>query len=170
MYHPSVKNRCGAVGRYSSHRTERAPVTSYTLQVGDNEDLGDRARTVRRTVFIEEQGVSEAEEMDDKDGEATHLLLTDDGDPVATARYRLVDDETVKIERVAVLASHRGTGLGRQIMDAAESAAADDGATEAVLHGQRRVEGFYAELGYETVGDEFEEAGIPHVEMHKELG
>ncbi|MFC6973487.1 GNAT family N-acetyltransferase [Halomicroarcula sp. GCM10025709] len=144
-------------------------MTSYTLHVGDDEALGDSARTVRRTVFIEEQGVSEAEEMDDKDGEATHLVLADQDEPVATARYRLVDDETVKIERVAVLASHRGTGLGARIMEAAESAASEDGATEAVLHGQRRVEGFYAELGYESVGDEFEEAGIPHVEMRKDL-
>jgi predicted GNAT family N-acyltransferase len=54
-------------------------------------------------------------------------------------------------------------------MDAAEDAAREDGATEAVLHGQRRVEGFYTSIGYETVSDEFEEAGIPHVEMRKNL-
>ncbi|WP_324758054.1 GNAT family N-acetyltransferase [Haloarcula montana] len=142
---------------------------SYTLDVGDDDAVGDEARQVRRSVFIDEQGVSESEEMDDKDGEATHLLLSAGDRPVATARYRFVDETTVKIERVAVLAQYRGEGLGVRIMEAAEEAARDDGAMEAVLHGQRRVEGFYTGIGYEIVSDEFEEAGIPHVEMRKEL-
>ncbi|MFC7077844.1 GNAT family N-acetyltransferase [Haloarcula halophila] len=142
---------------------------SYTLEVGDDDAVGDEARQVRRSVFIDEQGVSESEEMDDKDGAATHLLLSDGDRPVATARYRFVDETTVKIERVAVLSQYRGEGLGIRIMEAAEAAARDDGAMEAVLHGQRRVEEFYTGIGYEIVSDEFEEAGIPHVEMRKEL-
>lgn len=144
-------------------------MTSYTLHVGAFDELGDRARAVRRAVFIEEQGVSEAEEMDDNDEVATHVLATDDGHPVATARYRPVDDSTVKIERVAVLADYRDQGLGARVMDATESAARDDGASRAVLHAQLRVREFYAGLGYDAVGEQFEEAGIAHVEMRKEL-
>lgn len=43
-------------------------------------------RHFRRVVFIEEQGVSEAEEIDDLDAAALHLLARLDGRPVGTAR------------------------------------------------------------------------------------
>ena len=45
---------------------------------------------LRRTVFIEEQHVSEAEEMDGLDHEAIHLLATCDGTPVGTSPLRPV--------------------------------------------------------------------------------
>ncbi|MBX0294295.1 GNAT family N-acetyltransferase [Haloarcula nitratireducens] len=144
-------------------------MTTYDCYVGSEAALGDRARSVRRTVFIEEQGVSEAEEMDDKDDVATHVLLTEGDEPVATARLRLVGEATAKVERVAVLADYRGEGLGVRVMDAVETVAVDRGATDAKLHGQTQVRGFYERLGYEAVGEEFEEAGIPHVEMVKPL-
>jgi len=144
-------------------------MTSYTRQVGSDADTVEQAHAVRRRVFIEEQGVAEAVEMDGKDQAATHVVLADDADPVATARVRVPTEATAKIERVAVLPAYRGDGLGRRVMDAAESAALDDGATEAVLHAQVRVRAFYERLGYTANGDTFEEAGIPHVEMRKSL-
>lgn len=144
-------------------------MSSYTLHTGTDSELGEQARAVRRTVFVEEQGVSEDLEMDDKDSDATHVVITDGETPVATARTRFVEADVVKIERVAVLESYRGEGLGKEVMTTAEQAAVDSGATEAVLHAQRRVEDFYSGIGYEAVGEEFEEAGIPHVEMVKSL-
>ena len=127
------------------------------------------AHAVRRAVFIEEQGVSEAEEMDGRDEAATHVVVTDrtGGRPVATARLR--DVGAAKIERVAVREAYRGRGLGRRLMSVVESLARTRGHDEAVLHAQTAVEDFYAALGYETVGDEFVEADIPHVEMRKPL-
>jgi len=64
---------------------------------------------------------------------------------------------------------YRGDGVGAALMRAVEDAARDDGATELKLHAQTHVEPFYQQLGYETVSDEFEEAGIPHVKMRKRL-
>ena len=144
-------------------------MSRYTSHVGPDDELGDRARDVRRTVFIEEQGVSEAEEMDGNDADATHVLLTADGDSVGTARVRFVDDRTAKIERVAVVQSHRGGGLGRRLMTLAERRARESGATTAKLHGQVAVVEFYETLGYEVVGEQFEDAGIPHRTMVKSL-
>ena len=144
-------------------------MSGHTRRVGSDTAVIEMAHTVRRRVFIEEQGVPEAEEMDDKDDEATHVVLTDDGAPVATARLRFVEATTVRVERVAVFEQYRGAGLGGRVMDIAESTARDRGATTAILHGQCRVEGFYEALGYETRGETFEEAGIPHVEMVKSL-
>lgn len=134
------------------------------------------AHAVRRTVFIKEQGVSEAEEMDGRDGDAVHVVAytpagrdDDDGRPVGTARLRVPESGVAKPERVAVLESCRGEGIGEQLMAAIEDEARAQGCTQARLHAQTTVEGFYRDLGYETTSDVFQEANIPHVEMEKRL-
>jgi len=129
----------------------------------------ESALTVRRAVFVEEQGVPEDRERDGCDDEAVHFLATEAGDPVGTARLRRVDDATGKVERVAVLPDHRGEGWGRRLMAAVEDEARRRGLDRLVLHSQTDVEGFYRALDYGTTSDVFEEAGIPHVEMEKEL-
>jgi predicted GNAT family N-acyltransferase len=145
-------------------------MTDYEIRrVGDGATLF-HAHAVRRAVFIAEQGVPEAIEMDGADEEATHVVAYDPvrGHAVGTARLRSVDGHA-KVERVAVHANHRGDGLGTQLMDAIERVARTQGHDESHLHAQTAVEPFYRSLGYETVSDTFEEAGIPHVEMVKRL-
>jgi len=129
------------------------------------------AYTVRRIVFIEEQDVSEAEEMDGRDEGAIHVVAydTERSRPVGTARLRTPEEGIAKIERVAVLAAYRGEGLGVRLMDAIESEAREVGCSRATLHAQTTVEEFYEALDYRTVSDVFIEADIPHVEMNKEL-
>ncbi|MCL2358020.1 MAG: hypothetical protein FWC70_12855, partial [Defluviitaleaceae bacterium] len=53
--------------------------------MGEREDLSE-IYAIRREVFVDEQGVSEEEEFDDTDGSCAHLLMYDDGLPVATGR------------------------------------------------------------------------------------
>jgi len=73
---------------------------------------------LRRIVFIDEQGVSEADEVDGLDDQAIHLLAWDGDRPVGTARM-LVQGTTGKIGRVCVLAEARGAGLGAALIQAA---------------------------------------------------
>lgn len=120
---------------------------------------------LRRTVFIEEQNVPEADEMDDLDADAIHLLATDDADrPVATARL-LVRDEIGKIGRVCVLADQRGTGLGAALMRAAIDALAARGVRQVRLGSQTHAMGFYEKLGFVAEGPVYDDAGIPHRDM-----
>ena len=124
---------------------------------------------IRRAVFVGEQGVDPELEWDDAETAATHVLGVADGRAVGTARVRFVDDERAKAERLAVRRSDRQQGYGRRLMRAVETCATNSGATRCRVHAQRRVAEFYRSLGYRTVGDEFEEAGIPHVAMETEL-
>lgn len=135
---------------------------------GDDDALAD-AHAVRLEVFVDGQGVPEAIEIDDQDAEARHLVAYDGERPVGTARLREPDPGVAKVERVAVVESHQGRGLGRRLMYDLEDLARESGMDEAVLHAQTTVEGFYEALGYETTSDVFEEAGIAHVEMCKAL-
>ncbi|WP_042247773.1 GNAT family N-acetyltransferase [Paracoccus sp. PAMC 22219] len=120
---------------------------------------------LRRTVFIEEQNVPEADEMDDLDADAIHLLATDDADrPVATARL-LVRDDIGKIGRVCVLADQRGTGLGAALMRAAIDALAARSVRQVRLGSQTHAMGFYEKLGFVAEGPVYDDAGIPHRDM-----
>ncbi|ELZ23625.1 GNAT family acetyltransferase [Halosimplex carlsbadense 2-9-1] len=140
---------------------------SVDVRVADDEADREAALSVRREVFIDEQGVPEDIEMDGRDDEAVHFVATDDGDPVGAARLREVEAGVGKVERVAVVADRRGEGLGRALMQRLEATAADSGIDRLVMHAQTHVEEFYERLGYETTSDVFEEAGIDHVEMEK---
>ena len=122
-------------------------------------------RALRRTVFIEEQGVSEADEVDDKDDEAIHLLAWLNGRPVGSARLLVLGDKG-KIGRVCVLADQRGTGLGAALMRAAvERFRQVPGVKTVKLGAQTHALGFYERLGFTAHGPEFDDAGIPHREM-----
>ena len=122
-------------------------------------------RALRRVVFIEEQGVSEADEVDGLDDRAIHLLATLDGAPVGCARL-LVQGETGKVGRVCVLAQARGTGLGAALMRAAvEEFRKLPCVTKVKLGAQTHALGFYERLGFAAFGPEYMDAGIPHRDM-----
>lgn len=131
-----------------------------------------QAFDLRRTVFVTEQQVPEELEIDEYDEHPStaHILALDEsGGPVAVARIRPYHGEALKVERVAVLASHRGTGVGREMMTFIEAEAKQRGLKALTLYAQLQAEGFYQKLGYKSHGDTFLDAGIEHVAMSKPL-
>ena len=129
---------------------------------GDN-NIED-ARTVRQAVFITEQGISEADEYDGTDEACVHLVAYENDAPIATGRIMITGDDYV-IGRVAVLKAHRGRQLGVGIMQALINACHAMGGERQTLHAQLHAQGFYEKLGFTAYGEEFEEAGIPHIAM-----
>ncbi len=138
------------------------------IDIAPTDDLA-ACHAIRRVVFIEEQGVPEAEEIDDLDAAALHLLARLDGRPVGTARL-LRQGDTGKIGRVAVLREARGAGLGAGLMRAAvDQFRAMDGVARVKLGAQTHALGFYEKLGFTAFGPEFDDAGIPHRAMVLQL-
>lgn len=123
---------------------------------------------IRAKVFIEEQGVSEAEERDGRDGDAIHLIAFAEDIAVGTARL-LVADTTGKIGRVAVLRPYRSKGLGQGLIRAALIELQDLGLSQAKLGAQTHAIGFYEALGFAATGPEYMDAGIPHRDMIRAL-
>jgi len=122
---------------------------------------------IRRAVFVDEQGVPEALEVDGRDDGAWHLLARDAaGLPVGCVRV-LPD---AHIGRLAVLRGSRGQGVGRDLLLAAVRLARRLGMGELFLHAQTRARGFYEAAGFIAEGDEFPEAGIAHVLMRLPAG
>ncbi|QSG06928.1 GNAT family N-acetyltransferase [Halapricum desulfuricans] len=144
-------------------------IRTVDAPAGDDPIYRD-ALSVRTDVFVEEQGVPAEIEVDEHESTATHFVAYDDGAAIGTARLREPEEAIGKVERLAVRAEYRDDGVGTALMERVEAAAREREFERLRLHSQVRAAPFYASLGYERVGDQFEEAGIPHVEMRKSLG
>jgi len=150
-----------------------------TIKTGDWATLAAHALPVRLRVFVQEQQVPVEMEVDEWDAWALHaVVFGEEGSALATGRlvskksggdFKPTLSDTAKslgrIGRVAVLASHRGQGLGVLVMKTLIQAANDQRLSRLTLHAQQQATPFYETFGFRVVGEVFEEAGIPHVEM-----
>ena len=132
-----------------------------TITIGVTSDIA-ACRALRRIVFIEEQGVAEADEVDDLDDQAIHILATQDARPIGSARL-LTMGNVGKVGRVCVLRDARGTGLGAALMQAAVAQfRAMPGITKVKLGAQLQALSFYERLGFTSYGPVFLDAGSEH--------
>jgi len=128
--------------------------------------------SLRWTVFVEEQGVPPSMEVDEHDKtDAVHALATWNGVPAGTGRVVPDGKGAVKIGRMAVVDDVRGHGIGRALLAFLEEQAKVRGAAKLVLWSQVSARPFYEKAGYRTVSEKpFDDAGIPHVAMEKQVG
>ena len=131
----------------------------------DNEEELNICFFIRRKVFIEEQNIPEAIEMDDISVNAKSICAILDEDYVGTARYRETP-HGIKLERFAVLKEHRFCGVGKALVKFIFNNF--DQHKNIYLHAQEPVVDFYNSLGFKKVEDKFHEAGIPHWKMIKD--
>ncbi len=105
------------------------------------------------------------------DDAAVHALLRNRmGQPLATGRLLQEGPALARISRVAVSRTMRSTGFGRVVMQALMQFAAERGDTRVVLQSQCSAQGFYTHLGFMPMGESYEEAGLPHVDMARRIG
>lgn len=123
---------------------------------------------LRSEVFVVEQNCV-YQDIDDKDRHGFHLLGFIENQLVACARILpkgISDKDYSSIGRVCTKLSHRQLGLGKKLMQ------------QAILHSHERYPNtkikisaqsyllkFYSELGFEAIGEEYLEDGIPHRSM-----
>ena len=137
----------------------------------------DDALSVRRAVFIEEQQVSEDEEIDEHDrdrgwlGDVVQMTGYMDGKPVVTGRMMpdTTSDADAHIGRVAVLKALRGKGYGKQLMLALHDEGRRRGYHRIRLGAQFHAIPLYESLGYMASGNVFLDAGIEHRRMDLSL-
>ncbi|MFM7024788.1 MAG: YbgC/FadM family acyl-CoA thioesterase [Limnohabitans sp.] len=140
------------------------------LHLGSWHDLQKLAAPLRAEVFVDEQHVPADMEWDGDDTVAMHAVLVNRmGLPLATGRLLQHAPGVARIGRMAVKKQLRGTDLGRRVLDALMDAARTRGDARVLLHAQCNAEGFYARAGFMPHGPVFEEAGIAHIEMARDL-
>ncbi|MEN6585425.1 MAG: GNAT family N-acetyltransferase [Sulfuricella sp.] len=120
---------------------------------------------LRYEVFVVEQKVPEELEIDALDDTAHHLLVQD-GDQNCVGVMRIVIKGNVgKIGRVAVAREYRRQGVGAEMMEKALAYCRSLKLASVSLDSQSYITAFYERLGFIREGDEFMDAGIPHVHM-----
>lgn len=124
----------------------------------------------RSQVFTKEQEILYPD-ADGHDDQCWHVFsLNEDGTIASYLRMFYPEGQPGAVKMGRVLTIERGKGLGTRLMEVATEYAVNElGAREIVVTSQKQAEGFYLKLGYETTSDTFIEAGIPHVEMRKQI-
>lgn len=155
----------------------------FTVAVADYRADFDALRAVRDTVFVREQGVPPALELDAADPRCVHVVARDaSGAPIGTGRLVPPDAPTAgdghgaqeatpeaRIGRMAVLADWRGRGVGDALLAALMDAARDRGWRRVLLHAQAGAIRFYQRHGFLPRGARFIEAGIEHLTLWRNL-
>ncbi|MDP3268499.1 MAG: GNAT family N-acetyltransferase [Legionella sp.] len=133
-------------------------------KVSDSKAM-DACLAIRHEVFVEGQKVPLNEELDGKDKDSEHYLLHVDNHPAGVARVRHLFG-FAKIERVAVLDSLQGRGLGKYLMEfILDDLTSNSSLKCAKLSSQINAISFYEKLGFIVCSDEYMDAGIPHKDM-----
>lgn len=124
---------------------------------------------LRSEVFCVEQNCV-YQDLDDKDQKAHHLLGIKSDQLVAYTRIFAPGDyfDDASIGRVLVKESERTHGYGQDIMKTSINFVNQVFNTTSIrLSAQSYLIKFYGSLGFETIGAEYLEDGIPHIAMVK---
>ncbi|MEC7553552.1 MAG: GNAT family N-acetyltransferase [Pseudomonadota bacterium] len=121
---------------------------------------------LRMAIFVREQGIALDDELDPNDAKHRHFLAFDEP-PTPVGCGRLTAQG--QIGRMAVLQQHRHQGIGAALLHNIVTAAHDAGTDRIFLHAQKDAERFYARHGFIATGENFFEAGISHITMHRTL-
>ncbi|CAM5188467.1 putative GNAT family N-acyltransferase OS=Ureibacillus acetophenoni OX=614649 GN=SAMN05877842_101267 PE=4 SV=1 [Ureibacillus acetophenoni] len=141
----------------------------FTGKIVETKEEKERAFSIRKKVFVEEQGVPEHLELDEHDDTAVHFIVLDNEDVIAAARIREYEPKVGKVERVCVLPEYRGKRIGILIMNEIEKFAIEHDYKKLKLNAQSYAIPFYEKLKYTVNSPEFLNAGIPHRSMEKAL-
>ena len=110
------------------------------------------------------------QDLDGKDFDCYHVFFSENGKILAYCRVApkgLIYDN-VTIGRVITVA--RGTGLGKTLMDTALTVAKEKLSADTVSIGaQIQAQGFYEKCGFIPTDKKYDEDGIPHIMMFKNI-
>jgi predicted GNAT family N-acyltransferase len=140
---------------------------SYKLVTGGVEL--QEAFEVRRQVFVREQSISEALVFDGHDREALHTVVKDGQRVIGSARVQFLTDNQAKLERMAILKDYRRKGIGKEMLLFLDTVWKDKQVQQVIIHAQLEVVPFYKLCGFDELGSPFQEAGIKHIKMRKQV-
>jgi predicted GNAT family N-acyltransferase len=132
-------------------------------------DESKTIRSIRETVFQDEQGISSELEWDGLDEQCLHLIAKLGSESVGVGRLRELTVERLKLERLAVLANYRQQGVGSEMVHTAIAYSKEQGYQQMMIHAQASIAEFYEHLGFAKIGKPFTEAGIEHIKMERSL-
>ena len=143
----------------------------YRVIPAISEELKKKSFAIREEVFVVEQQVAREEEFDEYEDESHHFVALDENnEPIGSARWRRTE-KGIKLERFTAKKSMRGKGLGttivQAVLDDIEEKA--EKGTYLYMHAQLAAVPLYLKFGFQTKDEQFDECGIMHYLMWREL-
>ncbi len=135
------------------------------IHIVEDDEQKEQAFSLRRRVFVEEQGVDPKIEFDGEDEHARHVVAVLDGRVVGCLRMVLEDEGICHPGRLAVDEEFRSRGVGSELMWFCIKDMKEQGFSSAVIHAQAYLKKFYEGFGFVAVGEPFMEAKIKHYFM-----
>ena len=137
---------------------------SKTFSELTNEELYGILKA-RFQIFVTEQNFLRLD-PDGTDTECLHCFIKDGDTVVACMRAQYTDSSKteVKIGRIVTLV--HGGGIGRLLMSESLAAIKEKMPFDRLLvHSKDSAVGYYEKMGFVPVSDEFDDSGVPHIEM-----
>lgn len=96
-----------------------------------------------------------------------HFVAIGNDEIIASVSLLLLDNEVAKLRQMCVDKRFQRSGVGEQLIRYVENELLYDGVKKIELHARKNAIIFYEKCGYNKVGIEFEEVGLPHSKMEK---
>lgn len=139
---------------------------SFTVSLLCWHDGEPLLRSVREAVFIKEQGVPAELEWDEFDEGCRHALaISLRGEAVGCGRML----PNGHIGRIAVIQQWRKQKVGTTIMEALLDYARAHDYKQVDVDAQTQALPFYRSFGFAEQGEQFIDAGLPHIKMTLQL-
>jgi ribosomal protein S18 acetylase RimI-like enzyme len=129
----------------------------------------DSTLALRDEVMRQPLGLNFTDEELQRDRTDFHLACHEDGQLVGCLVLSPLGDNDVQMRQVAVLPRLQGQSIGRDLVQFAEYFARRRGYSTMTLHARDTAIPFYEKLGYNRIGEPFEQVTITHWEMTKPL-
>lgn len=124
---------------------------------------------LREQVLRAPLGLSLSEQDLLNEEQQLHFGLFEQNQILAVVVFNPLGKNKLKLRQMAVSNNHQGQGLGKMLVQSAELEVAKVGYKEIEMAAREAAIGFYQTLGYQTIGDNFEQVGVLHQTMTKDL-
>jgi len=128
--------------------------------------LYQKERDLRNRILLRPIGIPDfGWEHNDKN--SWHFVAIEDDEVIGCVVLVRLDEEATKTQliQMAVEREFQGRGIGRMLVEQLIIFASENKVQEIQIHARDDVTAFYEQLGFETVGEPFDEVGIKHQHM-----
>lgn len=140
------------------------------IQIDMTHSLYEEERLLRNEVLLRPIGVPDYG-WEQNDDSAWHFIAIKDRQVIGCVLLVPMDDQghSAQLTQMAVRSSVQGQGVGKLLIQALLDFSEKNALKEIHIHARDTVTQFYQRFGFSIYGDEFEEVGIKHRLMSRQI-
>ena len=138
---------------------------NVTIRISQSLEAIKASQSIRREVFVEEQGIATELDVDGQDNRSFHILATVNNEVVGTSRITPLENGEGVLSRVAVKKAFRGAGIASKLVKAALDQAMDMDLQRVEINPHDHLKAFYETFGFTFLEEAGEVSGHPLIKM-----